>query len=1425
MKFLEQLQAGETNTMDIESNASEFFGISDNKQRKHAKELNYSNFDAIKIGIASPEKILSWSYGEVKKPETINYRTLKPERDGLLCERIFGPQKDNECACGKYRWAKFKGVVCDRCGVEVTESKVRRERMGHIELACPIAHVWFLRKNPSRIGIILNMRPSDLEKVAYYAAHVVLEDTKDPVTGRVEYTSSTVLNDKELSEAKKKFPRIKVGIGAAAIRTLLENIDLKQEMANIEKEIAILKNDADRAKAVKRMKILEGFLHSGNRPEWMVLTVLPVLPPDLRPLVHLDGGRFASSDLNDLYRRIINRNNRLKHIEALRAPQVMIYNEKRLLQEAVDALIENGARGKVVLGPGNRPLKSISDTLKGKQGRFRQNLLGKRVDYSGRSVIVVGPNLKLNQCGLPKTMARELFNPFILAELIKKESMTMKTAKKRMEDMNDPEIWDILEKVTKKHPVMLNRAPTLHRLGIQAFEPILIEGLAIQLHPLTCAAFNADFDGDQMAVHVPISQEAQMEARMLMMATNNILSPASGRPVATPSNDMVLGINYLTKFKTGEKGEGLIFCDREDAISAHQYGKVDLHARIKVRGMNDLSAKSPDFDAANGKWKPASEWKDCVSIGRLIFFETLPPKIDWRKYSKPMGKKDIAGLVYDCFINPEVGHHATVVLLDKIMNLGFHYCTLSGLSISIADMVIPESKEKLIAKAQKQVAAIKEQFEDGMISDQERYNHVTETWTKVDEKVANEMFVAMQKQEKRPYSPNEPRFNVVYMMQDSGARGSRQQVKQLAGMRGLMAKPQKKLDSGQGSVIENPILANFREGLTVLEYFISTHGGRKGLSDTALKTSEAGYLTRRLIDAGHNTVISELDCGTENGVEMRALYNGEDVIESLSDRIIGRTSLDNIQLADEFGNDISIKKGELILANQAKAVEEAGISSVRVRSVLTCDLDHGICSKCYGQNLATGYLVEPGEAVGIIAAQSIGEPGTQLTLRTFHSGGSAQRVLAKTDMRAKDSATFILSNVRTIKNREGVDICVSRNAMAKLVYDNPDKKKFPDEEQELMYGSRIYFKNGDKVDQDAVVAEWDPLTNQILTEHSGRIEFVDIKEGITLLRKRDKATGIVESRITQQRGAKRSPRIIIRGKKNEVLETLTLAVDTVLLVDDGIEVECGDIIGKQSRDTAKTKDITGGLPRVAELFEVRKPKNAAIISRIEGTVSMGTTPKGLQEVTVKNDETMQTESYPIPFGKHIVVYDGDRVTAGESLTDGSVDMQDLLAVKGAKEVQNHIVNAIQEVYRTQGVAINDKYIEIIVRQMLSNVRVIDPGETTLLKGEIVHRGTFREENEAAKQAGKQPAQAEPVLLGISKASLASESFISAASFQETTRVLTDAATTSKVDLLTGLKENVIIGHLVPAGSGYAARTQKAAEKEQNVEAQEAKTAD
>ena len=1384
----------------ITSEARNFFGLP--KTSKKRKEINYSDFDGMKIGIASPAKIKLWSFGEVKKPETINYRTLKPERDGLLCERIFGPSKDYECACGKYRWVKFKGVVCDRCGVEVTEAKVRRERMGHIDLAAPVAHIWFLRKSPSRIGIILDMKPSDLEKVVYYAAYVVLEDTKDPVTGRVEHTVGDVMTETQLNEVKKKFSKIKIGIGAGAIKDLLERIDLKKEIEAIQQELANAKADMDRSKLIKRLKILEGFVASGNRPEWMIMTILPVLPPDLRPLVPLEGGRFATSDLNDLYRRIINRNNRLKHIEALRAPQVMIYNEKRLLQEAVDALIENGARGKVVLGAANRPLKSISDILKGKQGRFRQNLLGKRVDYSGRSVIVVGPNLKLHQCGLPKEMALELFKPFVLAELIKKENITLKVAKKKMEHA-DNEIWDILERVTKKHPVMLNRAPTLHRLGIQAFEPVLIEGLAIQLHPLTCAAFNADFDGDQMAVHVPISQEAQMEARMLMMATNNILSPASGRPIANPSHDMVLGVNYLTKMKLGEPGENKIFGDKEEALTAYQHGKVALHAIIQVRGVTGIEKLDPEKMKEKVSREKCEKNNEFTTVGRIIFLDILPKNVDPKKYNRVIGKKDLSNLVYECFKNPEIGHHETVVLLDRLMNLGFHYATVSGLSISLADMSIPTRKTERIEKAQKQVREIEGQAKDGIITENERYNKIIDIWTHVGDKVADEMFDEMQKQENKVYKPNEPRFNAIFMMADSGARGSRQQVKQLAGMRGLMAKPQKKLTGGVGEIIENPILSNFREGLTVLEYFISTHGGRKGLSDTALKTADAGYLTRRLVDVAHNVVIMEEDCETISGVEVKALRSGDEVIESMAERIEGRIALEDIKIPDGEGKmETIVKRNEMITAESARIIEKARAKDegVYVRSVLTCESDVGICGKCYGLNLATGKRVEEGEAVGIIAAQSIGEPGTQLTLRTFHIGGTASRVLEKSEAKTKADGKVSYKELRTIKNRAGEYICVSRGAS--IIVKHTGGKTF--EEFKLSYGAKITALDKASVKAGEKIAEWDPHTVPMIAEHDGRIKYLDIKEGVTLHEERNKVTGIIERKIIEHRGTKRNPRIVIE-EGGKIIGSHALPTDTIILLEANEEVLAGDIIGKIHRDVAKTKDITGGLPRVAELFEVRRPKNAAIITKIEGIVSLGTTAKGLVEVSVKNQETGQVEPYSIPYGKHLVVYEGDRVAVGEALTDGAVDMHDLLAVKGIKEVQNYIVEAIQEVYRLQGVNINDKYIEIIVRQMLSNIKITEPGGTAFLKGEIVNKTAFKAENQRAAVTGHAPAQGEPVLLGISKASLASESFISAASFQETTRVLTDAATTNKVDYLKWLKENVIIGHLVPAGSGFARR--------------------
>ncbi|NLI10042.1 MAG: DNA-directed RNA polymerase subunit beta' [Elusimicrobia bacterium] len=1484
------------------SSAREF--LTGKKSPKSKKDLNFSDFYGIKIGLASPQKIKAWSYGEVKKPETINYRTLKPEKDGLLCQRIFGPVKDFECECGKYRWIKFKNVVCDRCGVEVTEAKVRRERMGHIDLAAPVAHIWFLRKSPSRIGLLLNMRPSDLEKVVYYAAYVVLEDTKDPVTGRVEYKKCDVLTEVQLEEVKKKFPKIKVGTGAGAIKEILEGLDLKKELDEVNKEMDVVKDGEERSKLIKRLQMLESFEKNGTRPEWMIMTVLPVIPPDLRPLVPLEGGRFASSDLNDLYRRIINRNNRLKHIESLRAPQVMIFNEKRLLQEAVDALIENGGRGKTVMGSANRPLKSLSDILKGKQGRFRQNLLGKRVDYSGRSVIVVGPELKLNQCGLPKEMALELFKPFVLSELIKKENITLKIARKKLEHA-DNEIWDILERVTKKHPVMLNRAPTLHRLGIQAFEPVLVEGLAIRLHPLTCAAFNADFDGDQMAVHVPISPQAQMEARTLMMATNNIISPASGRPIASPSHDMVLGVNYLTKVKYGEKGQGMYFADFDEAMSAYQRGVIDLHAPIKVKGFNAI----PEKDKNGEVIKDVKDWKDYTTIGRIIFFKALPEGLDRKEYNRVINKKDLGALVYRVYSQEGMGQHAAVTLLDNLMNLGFHYATLSGLSISIADMKIPQLKEEIIKKADKQVKEIEEQAQEGIITDLERYNKIVDIWTHVSDKVADLMFNEMKKSEDKEYNGKESRFNSVFMMADSGARGSRQQVRQLAGMRGLMAKPQKKLTGGKGEIIENPIRANFREGLTVLEYFISTHGGRKGLSDTALKTADAGYLTRRLIDVAHNVVITEEDCGTLNGIKINSLKAGKEILEKIEERLTGRVLCEDIEYKNKKGEEIRIKAGEYLYASKIEKIisliegdiKESKINEkekeervrniidsfmkeIQVRSVLTCESKDGVCSKCFGLNLATNKPIEVGEAVGIIAAQSIGEPGTQLTLRTFHVGGTSDKDIEVGKLVVYENCTVNYGkDLKIMMNR-----CYSRSSADSILtlnFESGDPKVF-----QVPYGAYIYLKDGEKIkatrDEPKIIAEWNPYFNVVMSDnYSGVVEYIDIKLGVNLLKEKNKVNGIIEKKIIKNiKGTNEIPRIglgetyyltpgfevlvdkgqyVNRGdiiaktksgyiksripgkvlyldfkekkdngtckailnkeglekyeeilKKENLKDSLprifisykefNLPLDSILVVDPGTNISYVTdlaIIPKQY----STKDITSGLPRVAELFELRKPKNSAIISRISGTVTIETNKKGLLEITVKDEESGQVETYPIPFGKHSIVYTGDRVAVGEQLTDGSVDIRDILEVKGIRVVQTLLVDSIQEVYRIQGVNINDKYIEIIVRQMLSNVRITNPGGTRFSKGEIVSKKQFLSENENAKEKGLEEAQAEPILLGISKASLASDSFVSAASFQETTRVLTDAATTNKSDDLKGLKENVIIGHLVPCGTGLSTK--------------------
>ena len=1374
------------------------------KKKKKSDSLDFFDFDSIRLSIASPEQITNWSYGEVKKPETINYRTLKPERDGLFCERIFGPARDFECACGKYRWVKFKGIVCDRCGVEVTESKVRRERMGHIELAVPVAHVWFLKKTPSRVGIILDMKTSDLERVVYYAQYIVLDDLVD-ATGHTVYKMGDLLNEDEVRKARAEFrSKVKVDIGAGAIHTLLSKVKPKEESAQILETLANVTSEAERSKLIRRLRILQGFIDSGNEPQWMILTTLPVIPPELRPLVPLEGGRFATSDLNDLYRRIINRNNRLKHIEALRAPEVMIFNEKRLLQEAVDALFENGARGRVVVGAGNRPLKSLSDILKGKQGRFRQNLLGKRVDYSGRSVIVVGPNLKLNQCGLPKEMALELFRPFIIRELMKTESLTLKAAKRMFEKVR-PEIWDILEFVTKNHPVLLNRAPTLHRLGIQAFEPVLIEGKAIQLHPLTCAAFNADFDGDQMAVHVPLSQEAQLEAKLLMMASNNILSPASGKPIAVPSHDMVLGLAYLTKEKSGEKGEGMVFTDIGEVVTAYQNRKVDLHARIKLRGVNEIVEEGLAKEQRNDP----RHWKDCTTVGRVLFNEFVPAEL--RFINKSQGKKELSQLVEKCY--KQLGHFRTVQLLDDLKRSGYHYATVAGLSISLSDMHIPKIKKDEIIEARKKVKLIEQQAKNGVITESERYNKIIDIWTHVTERISDVMFDSMKDDERKPFKVGESRFNSVFLMADSGARGSRQQVRQLAGMRGLMAKPQKKLTGGVGEIIEQPIVSNFREGLTVLEYFISTHGGRKGLADTALKTADAGYLTRRLVDVAHDLVITEEDCGTINGIRLGNLTAGDEIIESLDERLLGRVVLEDVIVTVE-GKKTSektiVESNEFVNAEMSAEIKEAGLEMVRARSVLTCEARQGVCAKCYGMNNATGRMVEVGEAVGIIVAQSIGEPGTQLTLRTFHIGGAASRVTKRSHAVSVKGGSVEFKSVRTIKNRDNHIVVVSRAGMA-IIH---EKATGMIEEYKLPHGARLKISEGDKVAPGGLIAEWDPYTMPIVAEHEGTVTLKEVREGVTLRTDLNKITGIVERRIIEQEarrgergegGVKRlNPRVVVEKGGKEVA-VFPLPTDTILLAAEGQNVHVGDILAKIPQEITKSKDITGGLPRVSELFEARKPKNPAVISEIEGVVGLGIGAKGLVQVSVRNEETDMVREYLIAQGKHLVVYEGDRVGVGEALTDGAINPHDVLHVKGIKEVQEFLVNAIQEVYRLQGVTVSDRHIECIVRQMLQNVKIVNSGDTPFLKGEIVNRFIFASENRETKSRGGKEAQAEPVLLGITKASLASSSFISAASFQETTRVLTQAATTSQIDYLKGLKENVIIGHMIPAGTGLQAR--------------------
>ena len=1311
--------------------------------------MNYdiNTFDSISICIASPEVIRRWSHGEVKKPETINYRTLKPEKDGLFCEKIFGPTRDWECSCGKYKRIKHKGIICDRCGVEVTQSKVRRERMGHIELVTSVSHIWFFKTMPSRIGNLLDLSVRALEKILYYEEYVVLDPKETPLKKK------QLLTEEEYVKAQEQYgsQNFTAKMGAEAVRDMLKELELEKIVQKYQRQVKASKSKQARARSIKVLKILDSFKKSGNHPEWMILEVIPVIPPDLRPLVALDGGRFATSDLNDLYRRVINRNNRLKKLLDLKAPDVIIRNEKRMLQEAVDALFDNGRHGRPVLGAGNRPLKSLSDMLKGKQGRFRQNLLGKRVDYSGRSVIVIGPELKLHQCGLPKKMALELFEPFIIRKLKERGHVhTIRSAKKMVERVK-PEVWDILEEVIREHPVLLNRAPTLHRLGIQAFEPVLIEGKALRIHPLVCTAFNADFDGDQMAVHIPLSMEAQMEARIIMLSSNNIFSPASGQPIATPSQDIVIGIYYLTKTREKAKGEGTVFADSQEAILAYQDNEIHKHAKCKLR--------LPDGAIVE------------TTMGRILFNEILPE--GFRYVNEVVDKKRLSKIIGDCY--RQFGHHEVVQLLDKLKATGFEEATYSGLSIGIDDIQIPKKKSELLEEARKDVAAIENQYKNGLITEGERYNKVIDIWTYITDRVSDAMF-----DELHPFNP-------VFMMADSGARGSKQQIRQLAGMRGLMAKP-------SGEIIESPIMANFREGLTVLEYFISTHGARKGLADTALKTADSGYLTRRLVDVAQDVIITEDDCGTLNGIFIEPVYEGEDVIVPLKERILGRVALDNV--VDIVTDQQIVQTGEMIAEETADRLDEVGIEKIRIRSVLTCESRRGVCAKCYGRDLATGRIVEIGTAVGIIAAQSIGEPGTQLTMRTFHIGGTASRVVEQSYFKARNNGALQYHNLKTVVTKTGEIIVLNRNGQL-TIHDETGREL---ERYTIPSGAIISYKEGEKVSKGEVFVKWDPYTVPILTEISGKVRYEDIKAGVTMNEEMDATTGLTE-RVIIEHKEELHPQLLITGKNDEILAFYPIPTGAHIVVRDGHEVTSGTLLAKTPRKIAKTRDITGGLPRVAELFEARKPKNPAIISEIDGMVEIGEVVKGQRKIIVKSSTGMSKE-YLIPHGKHLNVYKGDKVVAGQQLVDGPVVPQDILRVSGERSLQEYLVNEVQEVYRLQGVRVNDKHVETIVRQMLRKVRIEEPGDTDLLVGAHVDKVKFNEENEKMIKKGKEPAKATPILLGITKASLSTESFISAASFQETTRVLTEAASAGKRDELRGLKENVIMGHLIPAGTGF-----------------------
>lgn len=1339
------------------------------------KPKNPLSFNAIRISLASPEQIRSWSHGEVRKPETINYRTFKPERDGLFCAKIFGPTKDFECNCGKYKRMRHRGVVCEKCGVEVIQSKVRRERMGHIELATPVAHIWFLRSLPSRIGALLDMSLKDLERILYFESYVVT----DP--GSTALKTREILNEARYRKAFEDYgTNFSAEMGAEAILRLLKQVDVQKLSEELYQEMREANSEVRRKKIAKRLKVMSAFKNSGVRPEWMILEVIPVIPPDLRPLVPLDGGRFATSDLNDLYRRVINRNNRLKRLMELSAPDIIIRNEKRMLQEAVDALFDNGRRGRAITGPNRRPLKSLSDMLKGKTGRFRQNLLGKRVDYSGRSVIVVGPELRLHQCGLPKKMALELFKPFIYNKLEERGHVTTIKSAKKMVEKERPEVWDILDDVIREHPILLNRAPTLHRLGIQAFEPILIDGKAIQLHPLVCAAYNADFDGDQMAVHIPLSVEAQMEARALMMSTNNILSPANGKPIIVPTQDIVLGLYYMTRERLNAKGAGWLFANLQEVRIAYDQGEVDLQAPVTVR--------------INGE-------RVSTTVGRVLLYEVVPPEISFKEVNRVMKKKELANVIDLSY--RLAGNKATVIFADQLKDMGFQYATKAGLSIAIKDMIIPASKEELLKNAYDDVREIEEQYKNGLITDGERYNKVVDIWAEVTDRIADEMLREIGTEtvaDEKGRKVTVPSFNPIFMMADSGARGSAQQIRQLAGMRGLMAKP-------SGEIIETPITANFREGLTVLQYFISTHGARKGLADTALKTANSGYLTRRLVDVAQDSVIIEQNCGTLDGIEMTPLMEGGEVIEPLGDRVLGRVALEDVK--DPFTGEVIVRADQEITEDLVQRIEEAGLERIKIRSVLTCQSKRGVCVMCYGRDLARGEMVSHGEAIGVIAAQSIGEPGTQLTMRTFHIGGTASRRAEQTTLEARNDGFLKFINVSTVTNKDGDLVVMNRNGEVAIV-DYPEGEKGRERERErypVVYGAKLKKKDGSKMKAGDLIAEWDPYTIPILTEVGGPVKFGDIVEGVTMEEKVDERTGLSTKVIIDFKDLDKRPRISIKDTEGQTarLSPTTEArylipVGAHINVPEGQTVYAGDVLAKIPRETTKTKDITGGLPRVAELFEARKPKEFAVISEIDGVVSFGKDTKGKRKAVITPD-VGEPREYLIPKGKHISVHEGDRVKAGEPLMDGSSNPHDILNILGEKALAKYLVDEVQEIYRLQGVRINDKHIEVIVRQMLRRVRIKDVGDTDFLVGDQVEKWRFEEENQKVITGSGKPAVAEPLLLGITKASLSTESFISAASFQETTKVLTEASIQGKVDYLAGLKENVIMGRLIPAGTG------------------------